>query len=105
MKKANKIHNLDQLEREIYRLKLEARNIEKQLDRNLDHLQDNYFSMAMNSIFGRKKREADDKPGFFESLFRSDGFNAAMSKMTETVVAKAAAGIETLIDKLFNKNK
>ncbi|MDP4261304.1 MAG: hypothetical protein Q8941_02125 [Bacteroidota bacterium] len=104
MKRAKNIHNLDTLEREMYRLKLEARNIEEKLDHNLDHLQENYFSMTMNSIF-RNKKEGEGKAGFFESFFKSESFNAAVNKITEHIVDKAAAGIENLIDKIFRKKQ
>ena len=39
---ATKIKNLDTLEKEIYRLRLEAKNYESKLEDNLDHLQKNY---------------------------------------------------------------
>ena len=105
MKKAKNIHNLDTLEREIYRLRLEAKNIEEKLDRNLDHLQANYYSMTMNSIFGKSKQSDEGKSSFFDAFLKSESFNAAINKMTESVANKAAAGVEALVDKLFNKNK
>ena len=105
VKKAKNIHNLDTLEREIYRLKLEAKNIEEKLDRNLDHLQDNCFSMTMNSVFGKSRQHDESKGGFFDSFLKNESFNAAINKMTENIADKAATGIEILIDKLFHKNK
>jgi hypothetical protein len=105
MKKAKNIHNFDTLEREIYRLKLEAKNIEEKLDRNLDHLQENYFSMTMNSVFGKSRQHDETRGGFFDSFFKNESFNAAINRMTGIIADKAAAGIEILIDKLFHKNK
>lgn len=55
MKKLKNIHNLDTLEREIYRLELEAKNIEQKFDRNFERLQNTGFSMFINSIFHRRK--------------------------------------------------
>jgi hypothetical protein len=42
MKEKKKIRNLDTLSGEIYRLKLEAKNIEGKFDKNLDYLHDHY---------------------------------------------------------------
>ncbi len=62
MKKAKNIHNLDTLEKEIYRLRLSAKNIEEKLDNNFEHPQQNYSSMFMNFFFAKrsmkKKKEA-----------------------------------------------
>lgn len=105
MKKAKNIHNLDTLEREIYRLKLEARNIEEKLDNNLEHLQENYFSMTMNSIFRDKKQHDGEKTGFFESFFKSEAFAAALNKITESIASRTASGIENLVEKIFRKKQ
>lgn len=55
MGKVKKIHNLVTLEREIYRLELKAKNIEEKMNRNFDHLHDNYLSMFLNSFFPKRK--------------------------------------------------
>ena len=89
-------------EKEVYRLKLEAKNIEEKLDKNLDHLQENYFSMTLNSFFHRRKH-SDGSNGFFDSFFNSDSFHAAVNKVTEHVANSTAESLEKLIDKLFHK--
>ena len=47
------IHNLDTLEKEIYRLQLKTKNTAEKLNDNLEYLQDHYASMTMNSILNR----------------------------------------------------
>lgn len=56
MEKAKNICNLVTLERELYRLELEARKMEDKLDRNFDYLHDNGFSMFKNAFFSNCKR-------------------------------------------------
>jgi hypothetical protein len=105
MKKAKNIHNLDTLDKEIYRLKLEAKNIEDKLDDNFEKLRHNWFSMSMNSIFHKKKNEESSKSHFFDSFFKNDGFNAVVNKITDHIANRASDGIDSLIDKIFHKKK
>ena len=103
MKQAGNIHNLDTLEKEIYKLKLKAKNIEEKLDDNLEKFQHNYSSMFMNSFFRKKKQEKTNGNGFFESAFKNDGFNAIINKVTDRVAERAVEGLENLVDKIFHK--
>lgn len=105
MKKTRNIKNLDTLEKEIYRLKLEAKQIEEKLDQNLDYLQENFSSMTMNSFFHKKKHTENGKTGFFDSAFKNDTFNTAIGKITDRIAVKAADGFESLVDKIFEKKK
>jgi hypothetical protein len=50
---AKNIHNLDTLEKEIYRLRLKAKNTADKLNDNFEYLQDHYSSMTVNSILNR----------------------------------------------------
>lgn len=49
-----KIETSEDLKAEIKRLNSRCRQIESQLDDNMDHLRDNYKSMAFNSIIGNR---------------------------------------------------
>jgi len=99
MKQAENIHNLDTLEKEIYRLKLKAKNIEEKWDDNFEKLQHNYPSMFMNSFFQKKKEEKTNGNGFF----KNDALNAVVNKVTDRVADRAAEGIENLVNKIFHK--
>lgn len=105
MKNRTRIHNIDTLEREIYRLKLEAKNIEDKLDNNLDHLQENYVSMTMNSFFCKKEDKKKDGNGFWRSFVKNEGFTSAMNSIAGTIAAKAAEGLGDWINKFTQKQK
>lgn len=105
MKKAKNIHNLDSLEREIYRLQLEAKNMERQFDRNFEHVQQHYSSMFMNSFFRRRKEEGEAKSSFFASFFQNENIHAAVTKITDRIADKAAEAIDALMNKFFHKDK
>jgi hypothetical protein len=105
MKKAKDIHNLDSLEREIYRLKLEAKSIKEKMDHNLEQLQDDFSSMAMNSFFCRRKNRGEDNENFFESILKNEKLNKVVDKVTDHIANRAAESIDELIDKIFHKKK
>lgn len=101
-----RIRSLDTLEKEIYRLRLEAKNMEETLDKNLDHFQENYRSMTMNSFFHKKKQEDEKQEnGFFNSFFKNENFKAAINNITDHIADRAAEGIENLINRIFQKKK
>ena len=104
MKKAKNIYNLDSLQREVYRLKLEAKRMEEKFDRNIEDLQENYASMAMNSILHKCRNKENGKNNFFDSFFENYGVRA-MNKIGDRIAEKAAEAIDGLIDTLFQKKK
>src|SRR5437870_1380368 len=103
MKKAKNIHDLDSLDRELYRLKLEAKKLEEKLDHNLDHLQENYLSMTMNSVFFRHENKKNGDNGFWKSFVRNEGFNSAVNTIAGNVASKAAEGLTDWMAKFVNK--
>jgi len=105
MKKAKNIHNLDTLEREVYRLKSEAKNIEDKLDRNLDHFQAHYWSMTMNSLFCNDDNKKNGDSGFGKNFFKHEGFNAAINAIAGSIADKASQGLHSWMNNFFSKNK
>jgi hypothetical protein len=105
MKKGSSIHNLDTLEREIYRLKLEAKNKEDKLNDNLESLQKNFPQVLINSFLCRKKYQENGKEGFFRSAFRNEKFNTFIDKVVDKFSDRAADGIDHLFEKIFHKKK
>jgi hypothetical protein len=105
MKKARNISNLDKLEKEIYRLQLDAKNIENKLDDNFDHLHHNFSSMMMNSFCHREKSDKNGKGNFFDSAFKNEKVNSFVNRITGHIADRAAKGIDELLDRLFKQKK
>jgi hypothetical protein len=101
MKEKKDIHNLDSLEREIYRLKLQAKNMEGKLDKNLDYLQDNYLSMTMNSFFCKD----DGKKNGDGSNFKHEGLNATINTIAGNIADKASERLHSWMNSFFGKSK
>ncbi|HVT86602.1 MAG TPA: hypothetical protein VHD35_15465 [Chitinophagaceae bacterium] len=104
---ATKIKNLDTLEKEIYRLRLEAKNYESKLEDNLDHLQKNYASMAINSVFSRSSEKESGKEKIKEKIFSSIWDNEKIRNGIDKIIGhladRASEGIENLIDKILHR--
>lgn len=103
MKKVKNIHNLDSLEREIYRLRLEAKRQEDKLDDNWEYLQKNFPALLLNSISCRKKDDTNGKENFFRSAFRNEKFNAFVDKIVDRFSDRAAKGVDHFFEKIFHK--
>jgi hypothetical protein len=101
MKEKKNIHNLDSLEREIYRLKLQAKNMEGKLDKNLDYLQENYLSMTMNSFFCQD----DGKKSRGGSNFKHEGLNATINTIAGNIADKASERLHSWMNNFFGKSK
>ena len=105
MKDYNKISNLDSLEKEIHLLDLESKLIEEKLNRNINHLQKNGLSMTLNSIFCNEGKAKDQGKGFWESFFRTKGFNDTVHRFSETIVEKAAGAFADIAEKFLHKKE
>ena len=103
-KAASKIRNLDVLEKEIYRLRLEAKNTAEKLENNLDYLQHNYGSMTMNSIFSRSTKgsgKENVKLRIFSSFWENEKVQNGINRIVDHLADKTAEGIENLLDKIL----
>ncbi len=103
--KRKKIHNLDSLEAEIYRLKSDARNIEDTLDKNLDYLQDNYWTMTMNSLFCKDDHKKNGESSFWKSFFRHETVNTTINTIAGNIADKASEGLYNWMNNFFGNKR
>ncbi|NOT50221.1 MAG: hypothetical protein HOP10_02980 [Chitinophagaceae bacterium] len=104
MKNSNQIHNLDTLEKEIFRQQLISKKTSRQLEDDLDFFRDNFFSLARNSVKKERKKE-EDNSSFFEHIFKNDHVRQAVDSITGRITDHASEAISRLIDRLFQKHK
>lgn len=105
MKKTGNIHNLDALEKEIYRLKLEAKNIGDHLDSNIDHLQKNFYSIAANSFNCHSKPKQEKANGFWQAFFNNESFKSSMSNISASIAGRAAEKLNEVLEDLLSKKR
>ena len=101
MKKAKNISNLDSLQREIYRLKLEAKNMELKLDQQAEYLRHNFSTLIANSFCSTDKTETRDNGRFH--TFKNEKINSFFSKVSDRIADRAIDGLEKFFDRVFHK--
>jgi hypothetical protein len=80
---AKRIKNIAQLQQRINRTKLECRNMEAELDKRLDYLQDNYVGMAANStIYGfiKSPKSFGIAKDVFTGIWKADNIKEFIKK-------------------------
>lgn len=105
MKKKDAIHNLDTLEKEIYRLKLEARLKELHLTENWEELLRDFPEILTNSIFCRNREKENGKESFGEKIFNSERRSAFVDKIVDKFSDRITEKLDDLIEKVFHKTK
>ena len=101
---ATKIKNLDTLEKEIYRLQLEARDRKDKLEKNWEYLQKHYASFTMNSFFNRRTSTKEKvKEKIFNTVWENDKIRNGLDKIVDHLAEKATDGIESLLDKILHQ--
>ena len=104
-KSRRKINNLQSLDKELYRLKMEARRMEEKLDGNFDHLQENFFSMAFNSFLHRRWYKESWSTNIVAGLLNNERLQSALSKLLSYVADKTGEGFDALLNRIFKKNE
>lgn len=104
MKKTKNIHNLDSLEREIYRLRLEAKKTGEKLDVNFDYLHENFDSLLMNSL-SKSNMQNKEKSNFLISTLKNRALNAVLTKITSHFADRALKSIDKFVCGLFRRKK
>ena len=105
MAKARNIRNLASLDREIYRLQLQARKLEDKLGNNLEYFQENSSSLFMNSFFGNRHGEKGKKNGHSFAFWKNEMINFFFEKFSENIAGKLADGVNKMFDRIFHKEK
>jgi cell shape-determining protein MreC len=98
-----KINSLSTLEKEIRRLKADAKRMEAQMDDNFSYLQENYVSLALNSILPEKTTYKGIPATIISLFLEHDRFRNTVIKLAEQLVNKVSDGIDFISEKLSGK--
>jgi len=99
------INSLEALDREIFQLQMKARQQEKMLDASFDHLQENFHSMAWNSVVRYNSNKQSWISGVVNSLLGQERLKIALIKLAGNLAERATDGIEGLVSRLFRKKE
>ena len=98
------IKDIQSLEREIQRLRREAKGMEKKFDDSFTYLQENYATLMMNSVLPEKGTFKSIPQSIIQLVLQHERLRNSLTQLTENLINKASDGIEFLLDKLFSKN-
>lgn len=99
----NRIHNMDTLEKEILRLKLQQKDTELGLDRQWGKLRHNFGAMILNSFRRKKNEEEEGRQGFFESILKNEKVESTLHNISDKISGKLSGVISNLFERFFNK--
>ena len=97
-----RIQTLDSLEKELFRQRVKAKNIENKLDENFNFLQENYSSLVKNSIFKSAGGESMGS-SIIRSLLRHERLQDALVSLASPLADKAADWIDGLMERMNKK--
>lgn len=98
--KRKKLNNIDDLDKEIIRLKWRRRKLSNLLDQNTDDLKDNFLRMSLNSITGFGPKNPSWFGTTLNNVLDSDSVKDGFKMLFESVKNK----IMSLIDSFKEKN-
>lgn len=104
MKKQEPVKNMDTLEKEIFRSKLELKDRERRLVGNLDHFRDHFTSYVTGS-FNCKHKEERKKSSFVDMIFNNEKVHSFVSGVAEKAAGKTGELLEKILDRFFKNSK
>jgi hypothetical protein len=99
------IRDLASLEKEIQRLRLEAKGMEKEMDDNLTYLQENYSSLVMNSVLPETGGYKGIPGTIIHLVLQHEKLREAISRLAEHLLDKVSDGLELITNKIFSKKE
>lgn len=102
---SQKIHDLNSLEREISRLRRQARGMEQELDNNFDHLHDNFHRMAWNSLIRYNSHKQSWSAGVVQGILGQERVQRGLGRLVNFLADLAAEGLDNLINRLFGRKR
>lgn len=94
------IKDLQSLDREIYLLRLRARELEEKIDISLNYLQDNYSSMTMKSVFPFLLQKAGFTGSILQIFLQNERLKENLGRLTDYLFERISDGLEYLADKV-----
>ncbi|WP_126969410.1 hypothetical protein [Gynurincola endophyticus] len=98
--KRKKLNNIDDLDREIIRLKWRRKKLGNLLDENTDDLKDNFLRMSLNSVTGFGPKNPSWFGSTLNNVLDSDSVKDGFKMLFDSVKNK----IMSLIDGFKEKN-
>jgi len=99
------IHNLDTLDKEIYRLKLKQKDLESDIRRGISKLRKQGLLRVFGSALFGKKKATEDKENIFSSFTRNEKLNRFLGRLTEDLTGRFGDHFDDFMDRIFRKKR
>ena len=99
-KNRKNIRDLQSLDREIYLLRLRAKELEEKIDQSLNYLQDHYSSMTVKSVFPLLLQKAGITGSILQIFLQNKRLKEILGKLADYLFGKVSDGLELLAEKL-----
>jgi hypothetical protein len=96
-------NQLDILEKEIKKLQMRSRQLEREIDSKLDYFQDHYRSMAIKSFLPAVLAKAGFTGSIIEMFLENKKFRDTLNKITASLFDKISDGIGFLTKRFSKK--
>jgi hypothetical protein len=100
---AKQIDELEQLDREIRRLQLKAKNLGQEIDDKLDYFQDHYRSLAIKSFLPAFLAKAGITGTVIELFLENKKIQTSLNQLGEKLFGKISDGLESLTKRFSKK--
>lgn len=100
-----RIHNLDSLDKEIYRLKLQAADMERRLEKKAHYLRSHWLTLGMAAILSAKKDSGSIPLRLGELLMRNEKIQETLAKLTDTLAHKLMEVVESIGSRWLHKKE
>lgn len=93
MNKRKRIGSMERLEKEIYRKRLRAAEIERALDHNVEHFRENFRGMAFRSVFGGRSSGREVAGEFTLRLLESEKLQDNLLSFVDKLTDRLARAV------------
>lgn len=101
MQSGKHIRSLSSLDKEINRLRKEARSLEKELDDNFNYLRRHYPSLALNSLLPESTAGKSIPALIVAFILQHEKLRGILQTLGSKLAERFSAGLEWIIDKIF----
>jgi hypothetical protein len=100
---SSRFKNLASLENEIRKLQSKAKQLEQKMGQELENLQENYGSMALNSIFPVRKEKEGPATGLLRVFTGNERLRKTLGRLADYLAEKTSDRLDQLLEKIFGK--
>lgn len=105
MSNSRNTSGLELLDKEIHRLRLHSKQLEKEIDKRFDYFQDNYSSIMIKSLIPVIGQRFGIAGSLLQLVFQNQRLQDSAGRLTEQLFDRLSGAIEFIVNLLDGKKK